>query len=202
LRVKAAWGSFFGHFCGNYFYYFLLTWLPAYLSGEEKMSIGAMSRLTSAVFLLIAASTLAAGWITDRLIAAGHSPTRVRRAAVVGGLGVASSLMAVALIPRAPAPSLAVLAAACVGYGAFASNHWAITQTLAGPAMAGRWSSVQNGIANLSGIVAPWVTGLIVQVHGSARLAFVLTGGVALAGAFCWGLLVRRVEPVDWEALA
>jgi MFS family permease len=200
LRVKAAWGSFFGHFCGNYFYYFLLAWLPAYLSDEEKMSMGAMSRLTSAVFLLIAASTLAAGWTTDRLIAAGHSPTRVRRAAVVGGLGVASILLALALIPRAPAPSLAVLAVACVGYGAFASNHWAITQTLAGPAMAGRWSSVQNGIANLSGIVAPWVTGLIVQVHGSARLAFVLTGGVALAGAFCWGLLVRRVEPVDWEA--
>ena len=202
LRVKAAWGTFFGHFCGNYFFYFLLAWLPAYLSDEEKMSMRAMSRLTSAVFLLIAASTLAAGWITDRLIAAGHSPTRVRRAAVVGGLGVASSLLALALIPRAPAPSLAVLAVACVGYGAFASNHWAITQTLAGPAMAGRWSSVQNGVANLSGIVASWVTGLIVQVHGSARLAFVLTGGVALAGAFCWGLLVRRVEPVDWEALA
>ena len=202
LRVKAAWGTFFGHFCGNYFFYFLLAWLPAYLSDEEKMSMRAMSRLTSAVFLLIAASTLATGWISDRLIAAGHSPTRVRRAAVVGGLGVASSLLALALIPRAPAPSLAVLAVACVGYGAFASNHWAITQTLAGPAMAGRWSSVQNGVANLSGIVASWVTGLIVQVHGSARLAFVLTGGVALAGAFCWGLLVRRVEPVDWEALA
>ena len=199
LRVKAAWGSFLGHFCGNYFYYFLLAWLPAYLSSEEKMSLGAMSRLTSAVFLLIAGSTLLAGWISDRMIAAGHSPTQVRKAAVVGGLGVASSLLALALIPRnPPALSLAVLAVACVGYGAFASNHWAITQTLAGPAMAGRWSSVQNGVANLSGIVAPWVTGLIIEVHGSARLAFVLTGGVALVGAFSWGLLVRRVEPVGW----
>ena len=198
LGVKAAWGSFLGHFCGNYFFYFLLAWLPAYLSSEEKMSIRSMSQLTSAVFLLIAGSTLLAGWISDRLIATGHSPTRVRRAAVVGGLGVASSLLAVAIIPRNPLLSLTVLVVACVGYGAFASNHWAITQTLAGPAMAGRWSSVQNGVANLSGIVAPWVTGLIVEVHGSARLAFVLTGGVALVGAFSWGLLVRRVEPVDW----
>jgi ACS family D-galactonate transporter-like MFS transporter len=68
--------------------------------------------------------------------------------------------------------------------------------------MAGRWTSLQNGIANLSGIVAPWIAGLIVQINGSSRLAFVITGGVALVGAFLWGLLVRRVEPVDWEALA
>ena len=198
LGKKAAWGSFLGHFCGNYFFYFLLAWLPNYLVGEEKMSIGSMSRLTSAVFLLIAASTLLVGGISDRLIAAGASPTRVRRAAVVGGLGVASSLIGLLFVDRNPPLSLAILAVACVGYGAFASNHWAITQTLAGPAMAGRWSSLQNGVANLSGIVAPWVTGLIVKFHGSARLAFVLTGVVALAGACSWGFLVQRVEPVEW----
>ena len=57
------------------------------------MSIGSMSRLTSAVFLLIATSTLLTGWVSDRLIAAGVSPTRVRRAAVVGrlALGAGSS---------------------------------------------------------------------------------------------------------------
>src|SRR6266576_1657895 len=49
LQVKCAWGTFLGHFCGNYFFYFMLTWLPNYLAGEEKMSIGSMSGLTSAV---------------------------------------------------------------------------------------------------------------------------------------------------------
>jgi MFS family permease len=200
LQVKCAWGTFLGHFCGNYFFYFMLAWLPNYLVVEEKMSIGSMSRLTSAVFLLIATSTLLTGWISDRLIMAGASPTRVRRAAVVGGMGVSSSLLALAVVHRNVPLSIAVIAVACVGYGAFASNHWAITQTLAGTTMVGRWSSLQNGFANLSGIVAPWVTGLIVQISGSSRLAFVITGGVALAGAFFWGLLVQRVEPVQWGA--
>jgi len=88
---------------------------------------------------------------------------------------------------------------ACLGYGAYTSNHWAIAQTLAGTSMAGRWSSVQNGIANLSGVIAPWATGFIVQWTGSARMSFVLTGAIALAGALSWALLVRRVEPVDWR---
>jgi len=200
LQEKCAWGTFLGHFCGNYFFYFVLAWLPNYLVGEEKMSIGSMSRLTSAVFLLIATSTLLTGWISDRLIMTGTPPTRVRRTAVVGGLSVSSSLLALGFIHRSLPLSIAVIAVACVGYGAFASNHWAITQTLAGTVMAGRWSSLQNGFANLSGIVAPWVTGLIVQINGSSRLAFVITGGVALAGALFWGLLVQRVEPVQWDA--
>jgi len=198
LGMRCAWGAFLGHFCGNYFYYFLLAWLPNYLVGEEKMSMGSMSRLTAAVFLLIAVSTLVVGWGSDRLIATGVSPTRVRRVAVVGGLGVASSLLLLEFVHHNVPISLLILAVACVGYGAFASNHWAIAQTLAGPAMAGRWSSLQNGIANLSGIVAPWVAGAIVQINGSARLAFVIAGAVALVGALLWGFLVRRVEPVQW----
>jgi MFS family permease len=199
LRLRCAWGTILGHFSGNYFYYFLLAWLPTYLVQEEKLSIGSMSRLTAAIFLLIACTTLLSGWISDRLIARGKSATAVRLRLVVGGQAMASSLLALALVHGHPMISLGLLAIACVGHGGYASNHWAIAQTLAGPAMAGRWSSLQNGIANFAGIVAPWLAGLIVQTRGSARLAFVVAGGVAVIGAMSWALLVRRVEPVNWE---
>jgi MFS family permease len=201
VRLRCAWGTTIGHFSGNYFYYFLLAWLPTYLVQEEKLSIRNMSRLTAAIFLLIACSTLVSGWVSDRLIARGASATSVRLKLVVGGQVIASSLLAIALVHGHPLIALGLLAIACIGHGGYASNHWAIAQTLAGPAMAGRWSSLQNGIANFAGITAPWVAGMIVQTRGSARLAFVLAGGVALIGAMSWTLLVRRVEPVNWEAV-
>jgi MFS transporter, ACS family, D-galactonate transporter len=201
VRLRCAWGTTIGHFSGNYFYYFLLAWLPTYLVQEEKLSIGSMSRLTAAIFLLIACTTLLSGWISDRLIARGKSATAVRLRLVVGGQAMASSLLALALVHGHPLISLGLLAIACVGHGGYASNHWAIAQTLAGPAMAGRWSSLQNGIANFAGIVAPWLAGLIVQTRGSARLAFVVAGGMAVIGAMSWALLVRRVEPVNWETV-
>jgi len=201
VRLRCAWGTTIGHFSGNYFYYFLLAWLPTYLVQEEKLSIRNMSRLTAAIFLLIACSTLVSGWISDRLIARGASATSVRLKLVVGGQLIASSLLAIALVHGHPMISLGLLAIACIGHGGYASNHWAIAQTLAGPAMAGRWSSLQNGVANFAGIVAPWLAGLIVQTRGSARLAFVVAGGVAIIGATSWALLVRRVEPVNWEAV-
>jgi ACS family D-galactonate transporter-like MFS transporter len=199
LQLRCAWGACLGHFSGNYFYYFLLAWLPTYLVQEEHLSIRNMSRLTAAVFLLIACTTMLAGWISDRLIRRGVSATHVRLSLVVGGQAVSSCLLALAVIHGHPLVALGLLAVASIGHGSYASNHWAITQTLAGPAMAGRWSSLQNGVANFAGIAAPWITGLIVQKLGSAHLAFVAVGGVAMVGALSWALLVRRVEPVNWE---
>lgn len=199
LRLRSAWGTFLGHFCSNYFFYFLLAWLPEFAVREMHLSIRDMSRLTAAIFLLIAASTLTAGWISDWLITRGFSPSIVRRAMVGGGLLVASSLMGFALVGSNSQAGLVLLLVASVGFGASASNHWAITQTLAGAEAAGRWSSFQNGVANLSGIVAPWVAGWVVEVNGSARLAFAIAGAVALAGSMCWWLLVSRVEPVCWQ---
>ncbi len=148
LRLRCAWGAILGHFSGNYFYYFLLAWLPTYLVQEEHLSIRGMSRLTAGVFLLIACTTLLAGWISDRLIARGVSPTTVRLRLVVGGQAMASSLLVLTVVHGHPLVSLGLLAIACVGHGGYASNHWAIAQTLAGPTMAGRWSSLQNGVAD------------------------------------------------------
>jgi MFS family permease len=202
LRLPCAWGSFIGHFCGNYFYYFLLAWLPAYLVQEQHLSIGAMSRLTSLIFTAIACSTLVCGFASDRLIAKGASPSIVRRSLASGGLVVASALIPFSMVRGHPLLAMGLMALAAIGQGAYTSNHWAVTQTLAGPEMAGRWSSLQNGFANFSGIAAPWLTGLILQREGSMRLAFTVTGVVTLIGGVTFGLLVRRVEQVDWVALA
>ena len=199
VRTRSAWGTFLGHFSGNYFFYFLLTWLPTYFVREEHQSVRSMARLTAGVFLLSAVITLLAGWLSDRLIARGVSATRARRPFVVGGLLVASTLGAIAFVPHNFTLSLAIMGVASIGYGAFASNHWAICQTLSGPQMAGRWTSLQNGIANLAGIVAPWLAGWIAQKYGSLRLTFLLVGAVALAGSAAWRFLIREVEPVDWQ---
>jgi MFS transporter, ACS family, D-galactonate transporter len=199
LQRRSAWGTFIGHFCGNYFYYFLLAWLPRYLMQEEHLSIEAMSNVTSAMFFLIGCSTLLAGWVSDRLVERGVSPSIARRGMTAGGLIVGSCLVFSSLLSGHQVASLALLTFCCFGYGAFSSNHWAITQTLAGPAMAGRWSSLQNGIANFSGIMAPWVAGLVLARQGNSRLAFTIAGAVSLTGALAYGLLVWRVEPVEWE---
>src|SRR5207302_1099214 len=42
LVQRSAWGTFFGLFCANYFWFFLLTWLPSYLVKERHLSMNRM----------------------------------------------------------------------------------------------------------------------------------------------------------------
>ncbi len=145
LHVSAAWGAFLGHFCGNYFFYFLLAWLPYYLVREARLSLGTMVHLNFVSFLRRGEFNR-----LDRLA----SPTVLSLAAHLRrGFGrrlwwVVSpshlALIALAFTSSNLRLSVIILFVACMGYGAYSSNHWAISQTLAGPAMAGRWTSVQK----------------------------------------------------------
>jgi MFS transporter, ACS family, D-galactonate transporter len=197
LRTRSAWGAFLGHFCGNYFWFFLLTWLPTYLVKERGFDQAAMIRISSIAYFAIAAATMSAGWISDRWIRAGGSPTRVRKTIVCCGLGFSTVILPVAVV-HDPRVSIALLFVACIAFGAYTSNHWAITQTLAGPLAAGRWTSLQNGIGNLSGIVAAWLTGVVVERTGSFALPFAIAAAIAVAGALLWGIVVEEVKPVAW----
>lgn len=198
LRQRSAWGAFLGHFCGNYFWFFLLTWLPTYLVNERGFPMRRMVNVSAVAYLAIAAATMCAGWISDRWIASGATPTRVRKTIVCGGLGFSTIILPVAVV-RDHTAATVLLFMACMAFGAYTSNHWAITQTLAGPLAAGRWTSLQNGVGNLSGIVAAWLTGLVVERTLSFTAPFAISAAIALAGALLWGIVVGDVRPVEWE---
>lgn len=199
IRQPAAWASVTGHFCGNYFWYFLLTWLPFYLVRARDFSLPQMASLGSLAYLITASSSIVAGWISDRAIAHGATPTRVRRICTGGGLGCATIVIAVAVVPDRTT-SMVLLMLACVAYGTFSSSHWAITQTLAGPLAAGKWSGLQNFVANLSGVIAPAITGVVVDRTGQFVWAFVVSGLVVLVGAGAYVFGLRKVEPVVWRS--
>jgi ACS family D-galactonate transporter-like MFS transporter len=197
VAKRSAWGAFLGHFCGNYFWFFLLTWLPTYLVNERGLAMSRMVNVTTLAYLAMAGSTICAGWISDRWIASGATPTRVRKTVVCAGLACATVILPVAVV-RDGTTAVVLLIIACMSFGAYTSNHWAITQTLAGPLAAGRWTSLQNGVGNLSGIVAAWLTGRVVEQTHSFVLPFAIAAAIAVAGALFWGLVVEGVRPVEW----
>jgi MFS transporter, ACS family, D-galactonate transporter len=198
LGQRSAWGCFVAHFCGNYYWFFLLTWLPSYLVQERKYSMDGMAVVGSIAYVAIAIATIIAGWWSDRKIAHGRSATFARKMCVCGGLIGATVIVPVSIIQN-EAFSITLLLLACMSFGVYTSNNWAITQTLSGPLAAGRWTSIQNGVGNLSGIAAPWLTGFVVEETGAFYIAFVVAAVIALIGAFFWGAVVGPVETVKWS---
>ncbi|HEY3900340.1 MAG TPA: MFS transporter [Chthoniobacter sp.] len=194
---KQAWATIIGHFSGNYLWYFLITWLPSYLVQGRGFSMSTMAYVGALAFCVTGITTIVTGALADQAIAAGATPTKVRKTCVIAGLGLATSVVTVAIV-HGSAASMACLMFACTAYGVFASSHWAIPQTIAGPIAAGKWTGLQNCLANLAGVAAPAITGVAVQRTGHFFWAFAICSAVVLGGAAAYAFLLGPVEPVQW----
>ena len=201
LKLREAWGAALGHFCANYAFYFVISWLPLYLVKSRGFSLGHMAELGGAVYVIYAISAQVTGWVSDRWMASGASDTRVRKTFIIAAhVGVAACMLGSAI--GGPLTSIVTLLVAGVFFGFSTTSMYAIGQTLAGPRAGGKWIGFQNCIGNSPGIVGPIVTGYVVDRTGSFSLAFLIAAAVCLAGALGWGVIIRRVEPVAWPEAA
>lgn len=67
-----------------------------------------------------------------------------------------------------------------------------------GPRATSQWYGLQGVAGQFAGIVAPIITGVIVDRTGQFAWAFTIAAGVLLVGAFAWAVIVPRIEPVRW----
>jgi dipeptide/tripeptide permease len=59
---------------------------------------------------------------------------------------------------------------------------------------------IQNFFANFAGIIAPIVTGVVVDRTGAFSAGFLTAAVFAVLGMIAYGLVVRVIEPIDWRA--
>jgi ACS family D-galactonate transporter-like MFS transporter len=198
VRQRSMWGTCGGLFGANYVLYFEITWLPTYLVHERHFSLGTMAKISTVGYLCYSAGAAVFGWISDRWIAAGGSPTLVRK--TFAGLGAGSAgLLLLGCALASPKVSVILLLLAFGAGGMCGSNIWAITQTLAGPRMAGRWTGLQNFLGNLAGIIAPAVTGFVIDYTGRFIVAFVIMAVVAMVAALSYFFVIGPVKEITWE---
>jgi MFS family permease len=195
FRQWALWSMSIGHCAGNYCFYFLLAWLPLYLTKERGFTITQMTLLATLGYAVQAVCALTYGRFSDWWTRSGRSEALCRRwmmvvsqalaAAAILGLGFAHSALSLGIL----------LCLAGAATASLSLNLYAVAQMFAGPRAAGTWVGVQNSFGNLSGIFGPIITGIIVDRAGYSS-AFVLTAAVAAFGAIWWAVGVPRIEQI------
>ena len=198
LSKRTAWATSIGLFCFNYGYFFVMTWLPSYLVMQRHYSIREMAVFGSLPFGACALSSVTCGRISDWLIDRGHPAARVRKGFAVSGLFLAA-LPLVGSALASNITSIILLIVSFVAIGFFTSNVWAITQRLAGSEAVGKWTGLQNGIANLGSLAGPVFTGWIVHRTGSFFGAFLAASVFMLIACVMYSYVVGPIEPVAWK---
>ena len=198
LSKWPLWSMSIVHCLGNYCFYFLLAWLPLFLTKSRGFSITEMTLLATLGYAAQAVCAFAYGHFSDWWTRSGRSEAVCRRWMMVAS----QTLAAAAILGLAFAHSAAAIGLLlCLAGAASASlsmNLYAIAQMFAGPRASGTWVGFQNALGNLSGIFGPIVTGIIVDRTGYAN-AFYLTAAIAAVGAVWWAVGVPRIEQVELD---
>jgi len=198
LKQRSMWGTCGGLFGANYVLYFEITWLPYYLERERHFPVATMVKIVGVGYLCYSAGAAIFGWVSDRWIAAGGTPTLVRK--TIAGVGAGSAgLLLLGCALAGPATAVILLLLAFLTGGMCGSNIWAITQTIAGPRMAGRWTGFQNFLGNLAGIIAPTITGFVVDFTGRFFMAFVIMAIIAMLAALSYFFVIGPVKEIAWD---
>jgi MFS family permease len=194
----SLWSMSIAHIASNYVFYFLLGWLPLFLTRSRGLPIGEMTFIATLGYAAQALAALIFGAWSDRWTRLGRSEARIRRTMMFAGQLVAAGAVFALAYADGPAELAVLLCVAGVATGALSLNTYAVAQMFAGPRAAGTWVGVQNAIGNLSGIFGPILTGFIVADAGFTAACWV-TAAVAAAGALWWLWGVPRIEQIQLD---
>ncbi len=169
-------------FCFNYVLYFFLTWLPSYLMDFQHLDIKGMSIIGVIPWLGAAVGFLGGGTLTDLLGKKLGSVIRARKIMLVVGLGVAAGC--VLLTTQVASLHMAVLCITVSSVFLFVTPQicWALIQDIVPKNRVGGTGGFVHLLANIAGILAPSLTGLIVQYGGGYNVAFAVAAGVCALG--------------------
>lgn len=196
LRQPKVWGLSLGFAAYGYSFYLFLTWLPGYL--VETMHMGIIKSAGYAAIPWACATIsdiLVGGLLVDKLVAAGHDETKVRKSVLIIGMLFG---LAVFGATRTTSPGWAILwiSIALSGLAASAPIGWSIPSLIAPQGGTGAIGGIMNFINNMMGVVAPIATGLIVGSTNNFSGAFLVAGVVLLVGIFFYIVVLGRIEPI------
>ncbi|KXX56472.1 MFS transporter [Rhodococcus sp. LB1] len=194
LRRRKTWGLALGYASYTYAYYVLLTWLPAYLEKQFGVNLLKGGIYTMIPWLVaVIAQFLIAGILMDRWLARTGDVTKVRRTVLVVSL-LASLAVTGAAYAGSIVVALIFLSIGAAGLAVSVPAGSSIVALIAPQGYTGSLGGIVNFIANLLGIAAPIVTGMVVDSTGSFAGAFIATGAVLIGGIFCYTVVLGKIE--------
>ncbi|AET92208.1 MFS transporter [Burkholderia sp. SFA1] len=186
--ILATAFAFFGY---AYILYFFLSWFPSYLTMAHHLSIQKMSIVSVIPWAVGVTGLVAGGYACDWLVRKTGRAIFSRKIVLITSLGAGAVCIGVTGTVTELTSAVALMAVAVFFMYASFNTYFAIVLDTVEKRRVGAVGGFVHFIANLAGIVAPALTGFLVQWSGNFKSAFVLTGIIAALGALFVAVFVR-----------
>jgi len=197
FRYRTIWGLMIGLFCLNFAIYFYITWFPSYLLQSRGFSLHGLGTWGALPAVMAVVGNWIGGYVSDRLLKLGWSPTAARKTCLVTGMALASSIGLSAFV-ESNWTCLALLTLAYASLSFTGANVWTVASEIAPtPGHVASIGGIQNFAGNLAGIMISAFTGQVLALtRGSFLIPLATAGGLCLVGALSYLFIVGKVEPL------
>ena len=198
LRTRAIWGLMLTQGTAVYTSYLFLSFLPLYLQSERGLAILSSGWITGLIYAIAAGGSIAVAIFSDRLLRKSDVSWGGRRKAVAVILLLALPLVALPWVTNITLIVVLVSWVILLDTAAITLN-WALASDLiTDRASSARAFALVALGGNFFGLLAPIVTGYLVDWTGSYTAPFIVAAALLLVGAASAVILSNR--PMRLEA--
>ena len=183
-------------FTQDFLQWLFLTWVPGYLIMGRGMSVIEMGFYVSIAYAAAAICQPIVGWTSDKLIKCGWNVSRARKTIQVT-LQILSATIIITGYSDIIGVAMFFMVLAISAESICAGHMWTIISEVVPPKLVGTVGGMINTIGSAAGILSPIVTGIIVKVTGSFKLAFLMGGGLILMAAVVLLFVVPELKIVE-----
>ncbi|WP_413723890.1 MFS transporter [Sodalis sp. RH16] len=195
LSSRMMLGIFFGQYFLNTITWFFLTWFPIYLVQEKGMTIMKVGIIASIPAICGFLGGISGGMVSDLLLKRGCSLTFARKAPIVFGMLLASSMI-LCNYTNNTVLVVALMALAFFGKG-FGALGWPVIADTAPKEVIGLCGAIFNMFGNVASIVTPLLIGYLVKGLHSFNAALIFVGCSALMSMLCYLLVVGKIQRLE-----
>jgi MFS family permease len=192
LAKPTMWGLLLAHGCAAFTNYLFLSFLPLYLETERHLGTLFSGWVTGGIYAFAAVGSIAVAYFSDRIIPPSKLKSGGRRKLVVIVLLLGLPLLALPWVTNVPALVILISYVLVMITSAMTLNYALAGDLIQGNSAKGRVFSLVTIGGNVFGLLAPIVTGFLVQATGSYTGPFILAGTLLGVGAIITATLSKR----------
>ena len=194
LKLKQTWGLIAIRFLLDPVFYFIMFWIPKYLSQERNVSFERIGELFWIPFFALGVSNIIGGWFSDRLIKAGISVDKSRKSV----MGIAALLTMAA--PLTTMVSDEVTAIMIISLIMFAHGFWITNYITTIGELFGKYTSTVVGLSGsagaISGLILNPVIGKVIENYSYVPI-WIVAGFMYPLGFIVLMITIRKIRPLD-----
>jgi MFS family permease len=192
LKQPSMWGVALTQGCMTYNQYLFLTWLPTYLQTSQHMSVLNTGYLVTLAYTISVIASIGLSLVADRVLTAEKVRDGRRRSAVCASMLVAAVVMLIPFSGSLASTILLITVSLTFSATALAMNFTLTNDLVVVPGSVGKAFGILTVGGNTFGLLAPIVTGYVVQFSGRFDTTFVISGILLVIGSGVVMTMTRR----------